>query len=172
MKKKIATLDVYVDSESTESCGTGNVEPQPGDTCRRFQLTMNKGEGNHLVKDGETFRTVMAHELGHFLCMVTDDKSHDPMALVGFSATQDTSLAMPAEVRAWEFAYKIYPQLDIAAVHSGLHSYENLVFQPSREQKLLAKVGKIALAIKHGARPDRTEALAALEELDRMREKR
>jgi hypothetical protein len=81
-------------------------------------------------------------------------------------------MVMPAETRAWEFAYKIYPQLDIAAVHSGLHSYENPVFQPSEQQKLLAKVGKVALAIKHGEKPDRTEALKALEELDRMREKR
>lgn len=71
MKKLLATLNLYVD-----------LDPAPQDVSglrgdgRNFDLTMYPYQQGAPCENRHEFQTILAHELGHFVGIVTRDPSH------------------------------------------------------------------------------------------------
>lgn len=139
-RRKLATIDVYVDSANEDTCSSGAI------ARGHYVVFMNRGSGEHRIENIEQFRTVLAHELGHNLSLITRHPSHLPMRLMGWQATGDNSFILPAERQAWEMAHLIYPTIDRRSLEHGLHTYETAP-APSPERAALAALGKLALSI-------------------------
>ena len=129
MKRKIATLDVYIDPESNEPSSTGKVDGAP-DGPGRYQLTVNKGTKVGEIKTMGEFRSTFAHELGHFVSLVTRDETHDPTLRLFSNLTGNGSLVLPAETKAWEVAQEIYPALDEKHAKTLLDTYRSYHVEP------------------------------------------
>jgi hypothetical protein len=120
MKRQIARLDVFVDTESNSPSGTAQVENG------RFVLNMNLGDSKTIPIDTkEAFQAVFAHELGHFVAMIMRDPTHDPSNKLFQMITNDSSAVLPAERKAWEIAKEIVPDLDRTTEAKCLKSYED-----------------------------------------------
>ena len=119
MKRKIATLDVYVSDDKTAS-GTRQTSPST------FELTMNAGSPCNPTIGRLEFQTIMAHELGHFVALVTHDPTHNVPVVEHLLSriTGDASALVPGEKRAWEIAREILPNLDTAKEKKCLDSYK------------------------------------------------
>ena len=123
MKRKIATLDVYVDSDESAFSFTRKTESGKYETVMATNDSHAKENGHNGIHDIETFRTVFAHELGHFVAVVTKDESHNPINQYLFRLTNDRSTLVAGEKRAWEFAHLIYPNLNREDERFALKSY-------------------------------------------------
>ncbi len=122
MKRKVATLDVYIDPESTDSSVTSG-SYGPGN----YSITINKGEEPHAVTNMGKFQSTLAHELGHFVGLLTMDASHDVRLAreMRDNGTQGRQiLSLPAERKAWEFANIINPYINPEDIKNSLATYE------------------------------------------------
>ena len=122
MKRKVATLDVYIDPESTDSSVTSG-SYGPGN----YSITINKGEKPHAVTNMGKFQSTLAHELGHFVGLLTMDASHDVRLAreMRDNGTQGRQiLSLPAERKAWEFANIINPYINPEDIKNSLATYE------------------------------------------------
>jgi hypothetical protein len=123
MQKKIATLEVFVNTNPeaiSYTRRTGKVE-------FKIQLSpdvQGRREAGLPPDDSiEGFRTVLAHELGHFVALLTKDETHNPVNQLMFRLTGDPTPLRQAEKKAWAIAHEIYPNLDREDERSALASY-------------------------------------------------
>ena len=123
MKNKVATLEVYIDNDPSPENVSGIAQTSP-DT---WVLTMYPNQKATPAKTQAEFQTIMAHELGHFVAMVTHDQTHySNAAIAGKTLFHDSpTLALPGERKAWQIAHDIYPNLLASSEKSCLDSYEN-----------------------------------------------
>lgn len=119
MKRKIASLDVYIDLDTTD---TASNMRQYGST--NYELTMYPNQGYTPAKTRDQFQSIMAHELGHFVAMVSRDPTHYSDAALMGKLVKSPTLALAGERKAWEIAHTILPTLLDSTEQSCLKSYE------------------------------------------------
>lgn len=108
MKRKIATLDIFADDIAENS---GAEEVSPG----RYQIDLALNGVTSVGGFPKDVQTSLAHELGHFVAMVTGDPTHGNIAAV---------TRLPGEKKAWELAEKILPgKINKLQKQLGLRSY-------------------------------------------------
>lgn len=125
MKRKIASLDVYVDSDSQDSSGTKQIGPN------QFVIQLNPkqeidGTGRLNLNSTRQLQTTLAHELGHFVALITGDQTHKREFQMYYQLTGDTSPLIPAEKLAWELAHEIKPDLDTENERLAMESYTKM----------------------------------------------
>jgi hypothetical protein len=111
MKKKIATLEVWVDENSD---GVSRLESIPA--IGEYKVVMNPkadAEEQAIVRHDSkrSFATILAHELGHFVSQVLQ------------SPWQRCPWKEPGEREAWAVAHQIMPDLDKELEQSALNTY-------------------------------------------------
>lgn len=121
MKQLMAELKVYVDMDRTDM-PSGVVNDGRGN----FTLVMYPNQACVPAKTREEFQTVMAHELGHFIAIVTQDPTHGQRRNVMFRQIDNPTPAdqLPGERKAWELAEKINPDLNKKIAADCIGSYE------------------------------------------------
>lgn len=129
--KKIGTLTLYIDdSDKHLDLSSGFFTAKNGD----YELWIRPNADNHLAGHSLTnheFQTVIAHELGHFLATLSNDPTH--------SSLMHVFLPTYGEVRAWQLAEQIKPDLDKgikAIAYSKLDDPESV---EKRMNEILAK---------------------------------
>lgn len=132
MKTKAATLEVYVDNDPNPEEVSGIKQTSEN----TWILTMYPNQKATPCKTREEFQTIMAHELGHFVAMVTRDETHySNAAIAGKTLFGDSpSLALPGERKAWQIAHKIYPDLLASSEKDCLGSYEDAAKQETKQE--------------------------------------
>jgi hypothetical protein len=127
MKKKVATLEVWYDDETTHPETGGpfvshletnvqNGELQP------FKLVVNPAADHQwlaekpLANDRAKFASIIAHELGHFVAILM--KSKWQTVLQAFDR-------LPGEREAWNIAHYINPNINAEVKQLALASYED-----------------------------------------------
>jgi hypothetical protein len=116
MQKKIATLEIWYDSANVPS-GSGRRSDGT------YRITMTPG-GDIPIDTRDKFQTALAHELGHFVALLTKDETHDPANQFYHRLTGDSSSLIPGELKAWALAKKISPDLDKTFERECIASYE------------------------------------------------
>lgn len=139
MKRKIASLDVFVDTESKDSSATRKVGPDQYVITIRPSQTSGNGDDSFSLKTDRDLQTTLAHELGHFVALVTKDKTHDNTFQLYYQLTGDTSPLIPAEKLAWKLAHVIYPELDIDNERLAMDSYTKMAWGMFPDSKLVRK---------------------------------
>jgi len=117
MQKKIATIEVFVDPESHESSGSGGSNGQ-------YVLHLNGGPNFARIKTKKQLQTVMAHEMGHLIGLITGDPDHDNRNQFAYRMTGNTDFVLPAERKAWAWAHEMGLDLDPKQERKGIESYE------------------------------------------------
>lgn len=119
-RKEIANLKIVVDTDTKDVGSIRRIDKH------NYELLLTPNTGSDVpVNNMSDLRTIFAHELGHFLLMVTRDASQHPSALMWQVITQDSSLALKGEQQAWYAAQQIYPELDPDLAMRCLRSYES-----------------------------------------------
>jgi hypothetical protein len=118
MKRKVATLEVFIDTDITDMASAC---AQTGrDT---YILIMCPNQTNAIpCKTRDEFQTIMAHELGHFVALVTRDPTHYSNAVAQIPGS--TTAMIPGERKAWQIAHTILPTLLPSSERLCLASYE------------------------------------------------
>ena len=129
MNKTIATLQVIVTNDEEFKQG-GKTHKVPKSSAiftadpPNYRLYLNPVEDVKSMEsvgtpcDGETMlQTIMAHELGHFICLLTQDETHNPLYCLLFGQ-------MNGEKKAWELAEKMFPAYDKILKETALKSHE------------------------------------------------
>jgi hypothetical protein len=108
--KKIATLNVYLDESTEHSDISSAVRSRDENGVYELWLRpfvdgkiLKENAGYELTTKG--FQTIVAHELGHFLAMITLDPTHSKLAYFIMGQTV-------GERKAWKLANEIKPDLD------------------------------------------------------------
>jgi hypothetical protein len=105
MKKKIATLEVWVDTDETEEVSCLQSDRSTGDYRILLHPTADK-----VTKRAEV-ATILAHELGHFVGYMMK------------SPWQICPVKQFGEREAWSIARKIKPDLDESLATYALNTY-------------------------------------------------
>jgi hypothetical protein len=116
MRERIATIEVYVDTESSDASATRQT------SVDSFRVTIN-AKGKRFT-DRSLFQTTLAHELGHVVALLTRDPTHKDEYHNYSQMTGDSSLLIPAEKKAWALASDMVP-LDKTEERRCLKTYED-----------------------------------------------
>lgn len=130
MKKVLATLTITLDTDSLGSSGTFSNDGKD------FQMLIkteggkphsldNPSDYDFRIGSLKTLQTVIAHELGHFVSIITKDETHDLDKMRMYQIFQEPDLILPAERKAWKIAHLIYPDLDTENEKASLKTYES-----------------------------------------------
>lgn len=112
MKKLVATLKVYQDPDYDNSTFS-----YPTDGTPDFKIVLGQPRGRDP-------KTLLAHELGHFVSVVYKDPTHDPMLKSFSNWFGDPRPVIPGERKAWELAKDILgDQFDEKTRDSALGTY-------------------------------------------------
>lgn len=132
MKKLLATLNVYVDMDETAT--PSGIRKTDGND---YELVMYPNQDCIPCDTRHAFQTIMAHELGHFVAMVTRDPSHHPAnRLMAMLAGKNSAAAeLPGEIKAWELARTISPDLDRKTEQECTDSYREAAEQDNEVAK-------------------------------------
>ena len=103
--RKIASLDVYINQESEDSAFT------TGDRGK-FVICINRGPAEMAIDTPAQFQDVLAHELGHFVALLSKDPTQSSEVKFLANLTGDQSFVISAEKKAWELGKKIRPAID------------------------------------------------------------
>jgi len=129
MKKHIATLNIYVTDENKVTGIDTDALTKVSD------LYINpKGDADALeeeysrIDDGSPIKSIIAHELGHFL-----DNLGKKYFLNGLFMART-----PAEIRAWNYAEKIYPDLSQKLKKEAIDGYRQ--GDQERQQDLVGEI--------------------------------
>lgn len=126
MEHKIATVEIYMDTETQNSSVTRKTGPH----TYRVQINPNQSPGDgsdkFSLKTVKDFQTTLAHELGHFISILTKDETHAPANNLLFQLTGDTSTVIPAEKKAWSLAHIMVPDLNTENEAHAMASYKAL----------------------------------------------
>jgi hypothetical protein len=121
--QKIATLSFFINPTSRNSSLTRQVGPQEYQTVINGGMIANDGT-DFTIRTQKDFQTVAAHELGHFLALISKDPTHSREALRHHQTMFGELASIPAEKRAWELAHLIYPNLDRGNETKSLKTYD------------------------------------------------
>jgi hypothetical protein len=118
MQKKIATLEVFYDDSRVPS-RSGQDSPTT------FHIIMTPGSPEIPINTKARFQATLAHELGHFVALLTRDETHNPINHLTYQSFMgDSSSLLPREYKAWAIAKEIIPDLDREQERKCLQSYE------------------------------------------------
>jgi len=115
MQKKIATIEVFVDPESRESSGSSGKDG-------KYVLFIRRGPIP--PKNLGQLQSVIAHEFGHLIGLITQDPTHDTQNQIAYHLTDNTDFVLPAERKAWAWAHEMLPNVDSEMERVALQSYE------------------------------------------------
>jgi hypothetical protein len=118
MKQRVATVHIFADTDNTDSSFSRRMDQD------NFMVQINAGEKGFDFGDVKQVQTLLAHELGHVICMVTGDETHHPVNQWLYRMTNDAASLIPAERKAWQLAEKMVPEMDKKLLQDGLESYE------------------------------------------------
>jgi hypothetical protein len=130
MKTKVATIELYIDPELNEPSHSG----YRGD--RVFAVQVNRGEGDNTLDTRGQFQSVLAHELGHVIGLLSQDETHSSIDRELFDLTGNAKYVLPAERKAWEWASQMLPGLDKETKDKSLATYENASYGSYLSQEL------------------------------------
>lgn len=110
MLRSIAKLEVFIDDNGKVSGVPSSFTQRHPDGHNYRIVLVPDSDASILAAAGvapgtESTQTILAHELGHFVDLVTN-----PDATVGEDAY--LSAKLPVETKAWEIAEKIKPDVD------------------------------------------------------------
>lgn len=107
-KKFIGSVDVWIDDDNSKpsSCIPKETEqthplfayPNRFDITIRTERETSRGLNN--LSDKEKLQTLLCHELGHFVGLITHDPKQHPV-------TMATEGKIPSELQAWELGSRI-----------------------------------------------------------------
>lgn len=127
MVRLLASLDVVGVTDSSTSTGLFTPEQtKKGNYAILLNLpeaaSVIVGAGESLTRDN--LETVLAHELGHFIANVFHDPTHDEDKIKKAWDAEDGKLLVPTEIKAWDLAEVIKPNLNKTIREYALKSYK------------------------------------------------
>lgn len=119
-KRLVANLKVVFDPTDTKQ--PSGIERENGEftlILRPYKDAQFLNEANPLGDHRRTLQTIIAHELGHFVAMITKDPTHNnPLEQYGLAPLT------PGEQKAWEIAKEIVPDIDPNLENKAMESYK------------------------------------------------
>lgn len=116
-KRKLATLEVWVDEDDREGSSFLNANRESNE----YVITI-RPNGVDKLNTIKRLQTTLAHELGHFAAHVLRDESHDPFLLS--MAQFINSGLLPAEKKANEIAGQMGLELDKGQLQEAIDTYK------------------------------------------------